>query len=251
MPWAVVTAVALAALAALLLGVRTGAGLAHVDPVVVTWLAAHRPGWSVTVATVVADAGSPAAMSVVMVGVTALVAWQRRSWLTVVVGGAGLGAVAGADQLLKHLVARPRPPLVLQAVSDTGFSFPSGHTTLSAGVVVLALWLTTRPAGLAHPRPADPPHPPRWPARRAVDLAAALFLVAVAASRLVLGVHYPSDVLAGWCVAMLADGAVVLLVAAVIRPGPGAVATPVPTGIADPGHEPEPATERLPRTDAS
>jgi len=93
-----------------------------------------------------------------------------------------LGAIAIADAA-KALVGRPRPPVEhLQKV--TGSSFPSGHAT-QASAFWLSAVLALRAARVR----------PRLVAGAAV--AAALVVVAVAWSRVYLGVHYPSDVTAG------------------------------------------------------
>lgn len=84
---------------------------------------------------------------------------------------------------VKLLVSRPRPPLEhLQAV--TGSSFPSGHTTQAS-----AFWFSlvfAMPAAGASPRQT-----------RVAGGLALLVVLAVATSRVYLGVHYPSDVVAG------------------------------------------------------
>jgi undecaprenyl-diphosphatase len=91
--------------------------------------------------------------------------------------------------LLKHTFARPRPD-ILSHIPTMTHSFPSGHSMLSA-VVYLSLG-----ALLAQ----------REPRRRvkAYFLSMALgvtFLVGI--SRVYLGVHYPTDVLAGWTVGLV------------------------------------------------
>lgn len=231
-PVIITMVLALGGFAALWLGVRTGSGLAAIDPGVVDAIAAAGPGWLVAVMAVVADAGSPLAVTFLLLAVAAALAWRAWSWRPVVVAAVGWGAVTGVDSLVKHLVARPRPPLELHAVTATGFSFPSGHATISAGVVLLVTWMIAFPGPTVDGSTAQSA-PPRW----TWGLVATIFVPAVGASRLVLGVHYPSDVLAGWCLAVLAVGAVALTVAlstsrrAVPRPQRGM--GPSPTSIPD------------------
>jgi undecaprenyl-diphosphatase len=88
--------------------------------------------------------------------------------------------------LLKLVYARPRPDLVPPSVDVFSSSFPSGHATLSA-VTYLALG-----ALLAEL------HSSRAAKLYFLGLAV-LITVAVGLTRVYLGVHYPSDVLAGWC----------------------------------------------------
>jgi undecaprenyl-diphosphatase len=104
----------------------------------------------------------------------------RREALAVALS---LGGAMLISDLVKLLVSRPRPPVEhLQAV--TGSSFPSGHVTQAS-----AFWLSlvfAMPAAGASPKLT----------RLAAGLAL-LIVLAVAASRVCLGVHYPSDVVAG------------------------------------------------------
>ena len=99
---------------------------------------------------------------------------------------AGL-ALAGSALLniaTKHAFARTRPSLWESIAPETTFSFPSGHAMGSmtlAWVCLLLAWRTRW----------------RWP----VTIAAVLFTVMVGLSRIYLGVHYPSDILAGWTAA--------------------------------------------------
>ncbi|KUM23611.1 phosphoesterase [Mesorhizobium loti] len=98
-------------------------------------------------------------------------------------------AVAGGQvlsSLLKFEVDRPRPDLVSHLVNETSLSFPSGHAMLSA---VTYLTLSSLAARFL-------------PDRRTkifVLALAVLVTMLVGTSRVYLGVHWPSDVLAGWC----------------------------------------------------
>ena len=106
--------------------------------------------------------------------------WARRGFL----GGSAVAAAGLLDQALKNLLCRARPSAPEAGVFFTGFpcvpapyalaSFPSGHaTTAFALATVLSLWY------------------PRW-------TAAWLALAAVVGwSRIALGPHFPSDVVAG------------------------------------------------------
>jgi undecaprenyl-diphosphatase len=100
--------------------------------------------------------------------------------LIAVLGGSGL------VDILKTLFARVRPDFVAQSVYELSRSFPSGHSTLSA-VTYLTLG-----ALLA-----------RVQTKRVLKVyslgLAVLVTMLVGLSRVYLGVHWPTDVLAGWC----------------------------------------------------
>lgn len=101
-------------------------------------------------------------------------------------------AQVGSEQL-KHLYGRPRPDLVPHGQYVYSASFPSGHSMISTAVY---LTLAAMIASLEPRRPA-----------KALAFAVAIFLMAaIGISRIYLAVHWPSDVLAGWC----AGGAVAL-----------------------------------------
>jgi undecaprenyl-diphosphatase len=101
-----------------------------------------------------------------------------------------LASVLGATMLsesLKFGYSRPRPDLVAHAVETLGSSFPSGHATLSA-----ATYLTIG-ALLAHAQE-------RPGVKSYIHVTAILLALLIGVSRVYLGVHWPTDVLAGWCV---------------------------------------------------
>jgi undecaprenyl-diphosphatase len=101
--------------------------------------------------------------------------------LAAVLGGSGLSA------LLKVVIARPRPDVVEHLTVVSSLSFPSGHSMMSA-VVYPALG-----AILARATP--------HPLLKLYIIGVALALTAIIGiSRVYIGVHYPTDVIAGWCV---------------------------------------------------
>ncbi len=102
-------------------------------------------------------------------------------WLLAsVLGGVGLSTI------LKIGFDRPRPDIVGHTARVFTASFPSGHAALSA---VAYLTLGTLLATTRSSR-----------AERLYFLSLALFLsIMVGVTRIYLGVHYPTDVLAGWC----------------------------------------------------
>ena len=121
---------------------------------------------------------------VTVVGVIAfLLHGKRRHALMLAV--TVLAAQFGSGQL-KLFYARPRPSLVPHEVYVSSNSFPSGHSMLAATVyLTIAMLVASLEA--------------RRGAKTLVFLVALLVMTAVGVSRVYLGVHWPSDVLAGWC----------------------------------------------------
>lgn len=108
---------------------------------------------------------------------------KRRLWpAAFLVSFSMLGSII-LNIILKLLFARPRPELWPRLIDESTYSFPSGHALLTSTLalaVVLAIWRT------------------QW--RWYVVIASVIYVFAVGFSRLYLGVHYPTDIIAGWCV---------------------------------------------------
>jgi membrane-associated phospholipid phosphatase len=165
----------------------------------VTWVSRHRSaGW-----TAFAKALSIAGQLAILIAACAAAAvWLcvRRRFADIVTLALAVAGAKIISDAVKVLVDRPRPPIV-HLVRVTSASFPSGHATQTAAIVpVLALVLTAGTAGAY---------------RRLALAGAILFVIAVGWSRVYLGVHYASDVVAGW----LLGGAWALVVLSVRRAG--------------------------------
>jgi undecaprenyl-diphosphatase len=111
-----------------------------------------------------------------------LIARLRREAVFLFVAVAGAGAL---NVVLKGFFDRPRPEVFPHLVETMTSSFPSGHTMTSAALALAVLFLARRSRYF-------------W---LAVPVAF-VYAFSVALSRLYLGVHFPSDVVAGWCVSL-------------------------------------------------
>ena len=132
---------------------------------------------------------------VVLVALFGTIFTVRREYRRLAILFIGVGGAVLLNLILKSVFMRERPDLWVQLIHETGYSFPSGHAMSSAGLglsLVVALWSSRW----------------RW---WAVGFAT-LYILFVGFSRLYLGVHYPTDVAAGWLVSAVWVLAVSLLV---------------------------------------
>lgn len=142
------------------------------------------PDWLEGVVRDITSLGSFSVLTIVTLSVVIylLIDGKRAAAAFVVFAIAG-GAVL--SELLKHVFARPRPELVAHLVDVQTMSFPSGHAMSSAVTFLTLGALLTRVQG-------------RW-RLKIYSLSLAIFLtILVGLSRVYLGVHWPTDVLAGW-----------------------------------------------------
>jgi undecaprenyl-diphosphatase len=190
-------ALCLSVWAALLGMVLTREGLAEGDAPVLNWLVSHRTsGWT-TVLEAVSSGAAVTAIVLVTAGCALALAVARRSWRPLATVALAGGSAVATSTLVKALVGRSRPATsVMLGAPETGFGFPSGHTLITSALVAaaaLVVWrATTRPVF-----------------RTAVVLAAGLIALVMGASRLYLGDHWFTDVLAAYALA----GAVIAVVA--------------------------------------
>lgn len=144
---------------------------------------------------VATDAGgifAVAGISLVIMGIFIYKNEYRRAvFMALCMGGAVV-----LNVILKAVFERARPDLWDQLVHESSYSFPSGHSMMTAALgsaLIVALWNS------------------RW--RWWAIGFAAIYIPFIGFTRLYLGVHYPTDVLAGW----LVSGAWVMAVTLFVR----------------------------------
>ena len=110
---------------------------------------------------------------------------HRKRWHAGVLAATVLLADISSE-LLTHVYARPRPTLVPHGSYVYSGSFPSGHSTLSAATfLTLAMLISSLETNRG--------------TKTMVFVLAFMLIFSIGVSRVYLGVHWPSDVLAGWC----------------------------------------------------
>ena len=159
-------------------------GSTSFDSSITSWMVAHRTGGLTTLARFLSAVGSQKILIPVAGVATVLLVGRRRlvlAGLVVVTWGGALGLY----NLIKHFVHRPRPPAAIWLTKVTSTSFPSGHATQSlATFLALAFVAAALAAGAGV---------------LAKGLALAL-AAGIGWSRVYLGVHWTTDVIAGWLI---------------------------------------------------
>jgi membrane-associated phospholipid phosphatase len=150
-----------------------------------TWMRAHATPLGDQIALTVSFLGGPLMMTIIAL-VVGMVLVRRGAWLMLWVWLAAFGVGAFLDWILKNMIRRPRPVGAERFLDDSSFSYPSGHSMGSLiGFAMLAyvlfeLW------------------PPAHRHRAIVVITTIALVLLVGWSRLYLGVHYLSDVIAGF-----------------------------------------------------
>ena len=163
-----------------------GGGLISRDDAVLAWFVDHRTDRWIDAAKVISTIGSFASLSII--GLLLGVWLWRRGWHLGLAVGPLLSVILGglAASVAKAVFDRPRPPISAHTTSTSSAAFPSGHATDAAAFFlaasfVLALTIIRRQS------------------MRVLSITVGVLLAGlVGISRLVLGVHWLSDVVAGW-----------------------------------------------------
>lgn len=168
------------------------------DQPLLDWLVSIRIPWLTDVMTFVTNLFGPVILPVIVV--VACVIWGKLShrWRDPILLASAMVMSTALSTVVKLLVERPRPADALQVIPgfETSFSFPSGHSTGASTLVLVTGYLLWRRRG----------------GKRsfAVWMVGSIVVtVLVGGSRLYLGYHFLSDVLAGACLGIVTLGLVV------------------------------------------
>lgn len=155
------------------------------DEPLMYWIHAQSSQGVTSVLTLATRIGGGVGVAVMTAVLTGWLVYRRsygRAWFAVL-------SIAGAGVLnvwLKLLFERTRPDFWQHLVYETSYSFPSGHAMGSSALLLVCVFLAWRT---------------RW--RWWLVCGGSIFVLLVGVSRMYLGVHYPSDILAGWLVSLL------------------------------------------------
>ncbi|MFI9046934.1 phosphatase PAP2 family protein [Streptomyces sp. NPDC053427] len=165
-----------------------GTGALPGDQALHAWALAHRPDAVMATARALTDSGTgiwPYLLAALAGFLAGRGARGRTAGAVAALAVLLLGQ--GVRQALMLAIARPRPPHADWATHASGFSMPSGHSTTSALVAGLVCWAAAQGV--------------RGILCRCVWGLAVLWAAGVGLTRIYLGVHWPSDVVAGWLLA--------------------------------------------------
>jgi membrane-associated phospholipid phosphatase len=175
------------AFSALAEDVRDRDSLVRWDEATVAWVERHATNRGRRVFGAITQLGS-STFTLMMGAAIAPALWRHRAllvgWIAAFAGGLAVERVA------KAVVQRVRPPTATAYIHADSFSFPSGHSTAAMVAYVMLAY------ALARLMEAD------LGRRVLLYLGAAVIIGAVGLSRIYLGVHYPSDVMAGFAVGL-------------------------------------------------
>jgi undecaprenyl-diphosphatase len=149
------------------------------------FMVSHRTAWMDTIMRVTTSLGSGLTLVPIAVAIALIWLWRRRTWMAPALLAATYVGTSLSFNLVKRLTHRARPPERFALVPAGGFAFPSGHAAQAAAMWGAIAFLTTQVVT-------------SWPRKVAAWTVATLIAAAVGVSRLYLGVHWLSDVAAGW-----------------------------------------------------
>lgn len=164
--------------------ISSGAKLPFDRPVML-WLRRRHTPRNTRIVRAVTELGGVTAVPVFALAAAGYLAYVRGSRRPAALLTVSLVGSTVINSVLKLMYRRDRPTFFTHIVEEKSYSFPSGHAMASAALAGCACVLAW-PTGWRYP----------------VIAGSSAYVPAVGVTRMYLGVHFPSDVLAGWCVSL-------------------------------------------------
>ena len=168
------------------------------DTPLITWFSENRTEGASVAMEWVTHAFGPVVLPILIAVGCGVWGWRTKSWRDPVLVVSAMIFATLTSSVVKMIVERPRPAEELQLIPgfETSFSFPSGHTTGAATLVLVTGYLLWR-------------HERRKRMLIAWGVLSVLLIGLVATTRMYLGYHFLSDVIAGACLGLFTLGLVI------------------------------------------
>ena len=152
----------------------------HLDSLSVVWVSSHRLSILNGLTLSLSFLGGLPSM-IVIAGLCNLYFIRLKQYANLLIVSVGLLGASATGWILKYLIQRPRPDEMYQMVQTYGASFPSAHSIYAAVVCGSIMFIFRKHRQV-----------------KLIYLGALLWFLSMGISRVYLGAHFPTDVIAGW-----------------------------------------------------
>lgn len=185
----IIVAVGIWVFGGLLKDVITETETALLDAPLLSYIVSHRQPWLTNVMLIVTSLGDPRFIIPVVVVLGGVFRYWYKNWQATWILALATASAGLFDLLLKELIDRPRPLAVWRLIEVPGSAFPSGHAALAVFYIISAYLITRKVV--------------TWHYKVLVWIFGGGMMIAIGVSRVYLGVHWPTDVVGGWMLAVI------------------------------------------------
>ena len=157
----------------------------HLDSLSVVWVSSHRLSILNGLTLSLSFLGGLPSM-IVIAGLCNLYFIRLKQYANLLIVSVGLLGASATGWILKYLIQRPRPDEMYQMVQTYGASFPSAHSVYAAVVCGSIMFIFKKHRQV-----------------KLIYLGALLWFLSMGISRVYLGAHFPTDVIAGWGIGLI------------------------------------------------
>ena len=157
----------------------------HLDSLSVVWVSSHRLSILNGLTLSLSFLGGLPSM-IVIAGLCNLYFIRLKQYANLLIVSVGLLGASATGWILKYLIQRPRPDEMYQMVQTYGASFPSAHSIYAAVVCGSIMFIFRKHRQV-----------------KLIYLGALLWFLSMGISRVYLGAHFPTDVIAGWGIGLI------------------------------------------------